>query len=147
MPSLIGRFEHSLDPKNRVFVPARYREQLAAENGRGFMLSLGLDNCLYLFLPSQWDQYVESLRSYRFKNAGQKRAIMRQLFSTAVEAPLDEQGRILIPTSLKEAAGLRKDVTVLGAGARAELWDTRALAKAESSVDKTYRKIAVSLDL
>ena len=147
MSALIGRYEHSLDPKNRLFVPSRYRDQLATEGGKHFYLAMGLDRCLYLFLPSQWEQFVSEVRNYKFKTPQEKRAVLRKMFPKAADAPMDDQGRILVPQALKEHAGLSKDVTVLGTGTRAELWDSPSLAAKEKSEAKDFQKVFASLDL
>ncbi|MBI4385898.1 MAG: division/cell wall cluster transcriptional repressor MraZ [Elusimicrobia bacterium] len=148
MPALIGRYEHALDAKNRVFVPARYRELLAAEQGRHFILSIGLDRCLYLFLPSQWEQLLTSRQEeFRLKDKRKQRAVRRVLFSNAVEAPVDEQGRILIPQELKGYAGLRKRIVMAGSGTRAELWDDALFAKEHAPAMNLFRKMSADVDL
>jgi len=147
MQALSGRFEHSLDDKNRVFAPARYRDQLKEENGRHFMLAIGLDRCLYLFLPSQWEHYLQKLDTAKFKSPQARRDYFREVFSNAAEAAIDGEGRILIPQALRDYAGLRKEVVVLGSGARAEVWDKAALAQRQSAARKTYARISSTLDL
>lgn len=113
MPALIGRYEYSLDPKNRMFVPPRYRELLHKEKGEHFILSLGIDGCLYLFLPSQWERLLsQSQDIFQFKDKTKQRAVKRHLFSSAHEVPLDEQGRMLIPPQLKDHAGMKRDIVV-----------------------------------
>ncbi|MCX5788655.1 MAG: division/cell wall cluster transcriptional repressor MraZ [Elusimicrobia bacterium] len=147
MQSLTGLFEHTLDDKNRVCVPSRYRDQLTAENGRHFMLAMGLERCLYLFLPSQWDHYQQKFEAAAFKNANARRVTRRRLFGRAVEAPLDGEGRILIPQYLKDFAGFQKDLMIVGTGARAEVWNRTALSKLEKSTEKDFEKISSTLDL
>jgi MraZ protein len=147
MQALSGRFEHSLDDKNRVFAPARYRDQLSAENGRHFMLAIGLDRCLYLFLPSQWEHYLQKLEAAKFKSPQARRDYIREVFSNAAEASLDGEGRILIPQALRDYAGLRKDVVVTGWGTRAEIWDKASLAARQKASRKTYVRTSATLDL
>lgn len=148
MTALIGRFECTLDPKNRIFAPARYRDHLTAESGRHFILSIGLDGNLFLFLPSQWERLLsQSQELFQFKNKTKQRAVKRYLFSNAHEAPLDEQGRILIPPSLKQYAGLKRDLIVLGTGSKAELWDKARLRARERSARKVFARMSADLDL
>lgn len=148
MPALIGTYEYSLDGKRRLFVPPRYREELAAEHGRCFILSLGVDRCLYLFLPSQWEKLLSDSREiFQFKDRRKQRAAKRFLFSNAMEAPLDEQGRILIPQTHLEYSGLSKEVVVLGSGNKAELWDKKAHAAQHASARKLFRRLSSDLDL
>ncbi|MBI4422700.1 MAG: division/cell wall cluster transcriptional repressor MraZ [Elusimicrobia bacterium] len=147
MQALTGRFEHSLDDKNRLFAPSRYRDQLNAEGGKHFMVAMGLERCVYVFLPSQWERFLAQVEAYKFKTPQEKRATMRHIFSNAAEAPLDDQGRILIPQALRDHAGLQKEVVVLGAGSRAELWSKSTLAGMEKSSQKDFQRISATLDL
>jgi MraZ protein len=150
MPVTIGRYEYTLDAKNRLVVPARYREMLAAEKGAHFILSLGVDGCLWLFLPSQWEMFLDDMKEHSkgIKDKTQARALKRQLYSRAVEAPLDDQGRILIPLELKSEAGVKKDVMITGAGNKAEIWDRKAWAKyADRQAKPSFEKLAKDIDL
>ena len=113
MSLLIGRYDYSLDPKNRLAVPPKYRETLAQEKGRSFYLTSGMEGCLYLFLPSQWEKLLAGdLKMFSLPDKEQERAFKRKFFSEAVEVELDAQGRILVPQYLKEHAGLRGGVLV-----------------------------------
>ena len=150
MPVTIGQYEYTLDPKNRVVAPPRYREFLNAEKSDHFILAMGLDRCIWLFLPSQWERFLENAtentRTLREKQKA--RAIKRLLYSTAVEAPVDDQGRILVPQTLKDHAGLRKNVVIAGAGDKAELWDReRWNSYIRKEASPSYEKLAKELDL
>src|SRR5579872_5701734 len=124
MTLLIGRYEYSLDPKNRLPVPPKFREALAQEKRSELFLTAGLEGCLYLFLPSQWNKLLENdLQSFSLPNKEQERAFKRKFFSEAVEVGLDSAGRILVPQYLKAHAALKNTVYVQGAGKRAEIWD------------------------
>ena len=147
MQALIGRHEHSLDAKNRLFVPSRFRDQLNEEGGKQFHLAAGLDGCLHLFLPSQWDQFLTDLKSQQFKSPQEKRKIERAIYQNAADAPLDDQGRILVPQRLKDFAGLNKEVVVVGVGRRAEIWDKQSYEKVEKSDLADFKKISAGLDL
>ncbi len=149
MALLIGRYDYSLDPKNRLAVPPKYRETLAQEKGRSFYLTSGMDGCLYLFLPAQWEKMLaDDLKMFSMPDKEQERAFKRKFFSEAVEVEPDAQGRILVPQYLKEHAGLRFDVLVQGAGNRAEIWDTKRWAAYEkSTIAPAYKKIGKSLEI
>jgi MraZ protein len=149
MALLIGRYDYSLDPKNRLAVPAKYRETLALEKGRSFYLTSGMEGCLYLFLPSQWEKLLEGdLKMFSLPDKEQERAFKRKFFSEALEVEPDAQGRILIPQYLKEHAGLRFDVLVQGAGRRAEIWDAKRWSDYEKKmVAPAYKKIGKSLEI
>jgi len=149
MALLIGRYDYSLDPKNRLAVPPKYRETLALEKGRSFYLTSGMEGCLYLFLPSQWEKLLEGdLKMFSLPDKEQERAFKRKFFSEALEVEPDAQGRILIPQYLKEHAGLRFDVLVQGAGRRAEIWDAKRWSDYEKKmVAPAYKKIGKSLEI
>ena len=114
---LMGEFQHNMDAKGRVTIPARFREDL----GDHFYVTKGLDGCLFVLSPAQWDQLLERMAALPLSRA---RTLQRFFFSRASEAEPDKQGRILIPPHLREYAGLVKDVTVIGAATRAEIWAT-----------------------
>ncbi|HIS49970.1 MAG TPA: division/cell wall cluster transcriptional repressor MraZ [Candidatus Gallacutalibacter pullistercoris] len=114
---LMGEFPHNMDAKGRVTIPARFREDL----GDRFYVTKGLDNCLFVFSPARWERLVEKMASLPIANA---HSLQRFFFSGAGEVEPDKQGRVLIPQSLREYAGLSKEVTVIGAATRAEIWDT-----------------------
>lgn len=147
MPALIGRFEHTLDDKSRVFAPSRYREQLAQEGGQRFHVTRGADGCLWLFLPSQWEKFVSDMGNQKFKSPMAKRDFMRNLFETSAEPAPDEQGRITIPQHLKDIGGLRKEIVVIGVGSRAEIWDKAALEKRQKASAKDFDKVLSELDV
>ena len=149
MSLLIGRYEYSLDPKNRLAVPPKYREALAKEKGRSFFLTSGMEGCLYLFLPSQWERLLsDDLRAFSMADKEQERAFKRKFFSEAVEVEVDAQGRVLVPQYLKEHAGLDSTVLVQGAGKRAEIWDAKRWAAYEKSkVAPAYKAIGKSLEI
>lgn len=149
MALLIGRYDYALDPKNRLALPPRFREALARENGRGFYLTSGMEGCLYLFLPSQWEKLLANdLRMFSLPDKEQERAFKRKFFSEAVEVEPDAQGRILIPQYLKEHAGLKNPVLVQGAGTRAEVWSAKRWSDYERKmVAPAYKKIGKSLEI
>ena len=114
---LIGEFQHNIDAKGRVIVPARFREDL----GETFYVAKGLDKCLFVFPPAEWARLQARIRAMPISKA---RKLQRFFFSGAAELVPDRQGSVLIPQPLREYAGLVKDVTFIGAGGRAELWST-----------------------
>lgn len=114
---LIGEFQHNIDAKGRVIVPARFREDL----GETFYVAKGLDRCLFVFPPAEWARLQARICAMPISKA---RKLQRFFFSGAAEVVPDKQGRVLIPQPLREYAGLVKDVTFIGAASRAELWNT-----------------------
>lgn len=113
---LTGEYQHSMDPKGRVTVPARFREEL----GERFYVMIGTDGCLNLLSEEQIQIATEKIKALPPKQA---KLLIRKTFGQAAEVEPDKQGRILIPEQLRSYAGLEKDVTLVGASTRAELWD------------------------
>lgn len=150
MAVTIGQHEHSLDSKNRLAVPTRYRDALLAEKGSHFTLAVGIDDCISLFLPSQWENYLDTLTegTRGEKNQSRVRALKRHIFATAVEAPLDSQGRILISHFLKAHAKLSKKIMISGVGDKAEIWDKARWEKYNrSQAAPSFKKLAKDLAL
>lgn len=114
---LTGEYQHSMDPKGRVTVPSRFREDL----GDRFYVSTGTDGCLNLLSEEQFKRLSETIAAMP---PAQAKLLQRKVFSQAAEVEPDKQGRILIPPGLRDYAGLERDVTLIGASTRAELWDT-----------------------
>lgn len=113
---LMGQYEHSIDPKNRINFPARFRELL----GDSFILTVGLDECVAVYSQEEWDKLEQKISQLPMSKA---RSIKRYFFSNAVIAEPDKQGRILLPPHLREYAHLDKDVIVTGVSDHAEIWD------------------------
>lgn len=125
MVVMTGKYDYSLDAKNRLVVPHHFRDLLTQEKGSHFIMSMGFDGDLWLFLPSQWEQYQSDVKekAKTMKDAKAARAAQMNFFSMAERAELDEQGRILVPERLKAHAGLKKEVVIAGAGNKATVWD------------------------
>ncbi len=113
---LYGRYQHNIDAKGRLFVPAKLREKL----GESFIVAAVLDRCVCLYSTDEWDELLSGIAALPMT---QGRALMRQLTSNAEDVTPDAQGRILVPKHLLEYAGLEKAALVIGAGKRAEIWN------------------------
>ena len=114
---LIGEYQHTIDAKNRVIVPAKFREDL----GSLFYITKGLDGCLFVLSRKGWEQLQAKIDAMPLSKS---RGLQRFFFAGAAEAEPDKQGRILIPQNLREHAELEKDVTFIGTSTRAEIWST-----------------------
>lgn len=149
MSSFYGEYTYNLDGKNRVFVPARFRDELKKEKEDHFMLTIGLDHCLYLFLPSQWEGLLgNNMQVFQSANKEEERAFKRFFFGNAVEAPVDDQGRILIPQNHKTHASLRKNLMIRGVGNKAEIWDAQRWTKYKTEVaEPSFAKFSKIFDL
>ena len=113
-----GEYQHSVDPKGRVIVPAKFREGL----GEKFIVTKGLDNCLFAYSMTEWSNLEAKLKTLPLANKD-ARAFIRFFFAGASECEVDKQGRILIPQNLREYANLDKDVYIIGVSTRVEIWD------------------------
>lgn len=135
---LIGEYQHNIDTKGRVIVPARFREDL----GEHFYITKGLDGCLFVLSPEEWTRLQEKVKAMPISKA---RGLQRFFFSGAAEVEPDKQGRILIPQVLRDHAQLTKDVTFIGTSSRAEIWDSKRWNDFNSNL--TEESIAEAMDM
>lgn len=145
--TFIGQYLHALDPKNRLFIPPRFRSELQKEDKNYFFLTVGTEGCLRMFLPSDWERFQGELAGMRLANKQEQRAVLRHILSQAGEVEVDAQGRILVPQHLKEQAGLRKEVYVIGVGDKIELWDRQRYNAYESRSRRIIQKAAKDLEI
>ena len=115
---MTGEYQHSLDSKGRLFIPAKLRDEL----GEVFFITISMDRCLCAYSGESWKGLTERGDAMPFV----KQRRMRPLFAHAAKCELDAQGRILIPQNLRDYAGFTKNVTVVGCNNHAELWDSEA---------------------
>ena len=113
----MGEFDHTTDPKGRLIVPSKFREEL----GDTFVVTKGLDGCLLAYAKPEWDRVTTGLRELSLVNKN-GRQFIRFFFAGAAEIEMDKQGRILIPEKLREFAGITKDVVSVGADNKLEIW-------------------------
>ena len=112
---MTGQYQHSIDAKGRLFIPAKLREEL----GDTFYVTMGMDVCLSVYSDASWAKFTEKFESLPYT----KTKSMRALFANAAKCEPDAQGRILIPAKLRAYAALEKDVVVIGVSNRAEIWN------------------------
>jgi transcriptional regulator MraZ len=115
-----GTYEHRIDPKGRVPVPAEFRRALGLGGVTALVVTL-LDECLAVYPPAEWDRLEAQLRALPAFSRPVK-ALTRLLASRAADCELDQQGRILLPAGLREAAGLRQEAVIIGVLNRFEVW-------------------------
>ena len=120
MTGLIGEYNRSIDAKGRMSVPSKFTQIL----GESFVISKGFDKCLVIYTDEEWEEFSEKLKN--LSNADKTARELKRFFgSGASRVDIDAHGRILVPASLIEYAGLDKDVTIVGtADGRAEVWDS-----------------------
>ena len=114
----MGEYNHNIDSKGRLIIPARFREQL----GDSFVVTRGLDGCLSIYTNEDWNAFSEKVEALPLTNKN-SRTLKRFFLSQASQCEVDKQGRILIPAHLRQAADLDKDVILAGVGDRIEIWD------------------------
>lgn len=133
----IGEYNHSVDTKGRVSIPSKFREEL----GERFILTKGLDNSLFIYSMDEWNILEGKLKQLPLTNRD-ARAFVRFFFSGATECELDTQGRIRIPTNLRQHATLEKDAVIIGVGTRIEIWSNIEWEKYNSDDNLSYDEIA-----
>ena len=114
----MGEYNHTIDAKGRLIVPSKFRESL----GDVFVVTKGLDGCLFVYDNEEWNVFEEKLKSLPLTNKD-ARTFVRFFLAGAAEVEVDKQGRILVPGVLREFAGLKKDVVLIGVASRIEIWD------------------------
>lgn len=126
---LIGEYEHSLDVKGRLIMPAKLRIDM----GEKFIVTKGLDGCLFAFSQNEWLNFESKLKALPLsdKNA---RNFVRFFLSGATECEIDKQGRFLIPNNLRIAAKLEKEAVIIGVGTRLEIWDKVTWEKCDGEI-------------
>lgn len=115
MDSVTGTYEHSIDTKGRLFLPAKLREEL----GSVCYLTMGMDQCLAIYPEESWKVFTDKFSSLPMTQS----KVMRPLFANAAKCEPDSQGRVILPQRLRNYAGLTKDVVIIGVHNRAEIWD------------------------
>ncbi len=142
---LLGEYEHTLDDKNRLTLPAKFREAFAD----GIVVTRGLDGCLDAYSRDDFAVLVERMRALD-PLSREARVMQRHFFSGATDAELDKQGRIMLPTPLLATAGLRREVVVAGVYDHVEIWDRAAwrthLEEVEGSAEHVAERLAANRD-
>lgn len=126
---LIGEYEHTIDAKGRLSMPAKLRRDM----GEAFIVTKGLDGCLFAFSSDEWMNFETKLKALPLsdKNA---RNFVRFFLAGATECELDKQGRFLIPSNLREAASLEKEAVIIGVGTRLEIWNKETWASKDEEI-------------
>ena len=136
----IGEYNHTVDEKNRLAIPAKFRAILA----KGAVVTKGLDNCLFLYTKSDWKELANKLAKLPISQSN-TRAFSRLMLAGAMDVSLDKQGRIVLPDYLKQFALLKKKVVVTGLMNRLEIWDEAAWKKYKTETEKDSGDIAEAM--
>lgn len=117
-----GEFEHTLDRKGRIIIPSKFRDALKEHFIERFFITRGLDKCLFMFAEDEWKTQEQKFKAISFTKS-ESRRFNRLYFSGACEMIPDKQGRILIPSYLKDYAGIKREVYIIGVSNRIEIWN------------------------
>jgi len=139
-----GEYIHSIDRKGRLILPAKFREAAKSHFIEKFYVTRGLDNCLFMFSEEEWRTQESKLKSIPFTKQ-QSRTFNRLYFSGAVDVVFDSQGRILLPQYLKDFAGLKKDVVIVGVSNRIEIWAKDKWVEFYGNSKQSFEEIAEKL--
>ena len=139
---LIGEYEHSLDVKGRLILPAKIREDMGDE----FIVTKGLDGCLFGFSQNEWTNFEEKLKTLPLTNKN-ARDFVRFFLSGATECEIDKQGRFLITSNLREYATLEKDAIIIGVGTRIEIWNREKWKSYNSDENISADEIAENMTM
>ena len=143
---LLGEYEHSLDDKNRVTLPAKFRAVFAS----GLVVTRGLESCLVAYPSPDWEDMVESWLADLGPFSQEARRVQRFFFAGATEAELDKQGRVMLPAALIKHAGLGRNVVITGMRDHLEIWDAAAwrteLKEVEGRAEDVAERLATKRD-
>lgn len=136
----LGEYQHSLDAKARIIIPAKFREEL----GEKFVATKGLDNCIFLYPLKEWQEIEQKLSKLPLTRAD-VRSFVRFFFSGAAELDLDKQGRTVMPSNLREYSNIEKELVIIGVGSRIEVWSAENWTNYNNLANSSYEEIAESL--
>ena len=137
----MGEYNHTIDPKGRLIIPAKFREALGDE----FVVTKGLDGCLFVYANTEWNNFEEKLRTLPLTNKN-ARQFTRFFLAGAAACEVDKQGRILIPQVLREFAKLEKDVVLVGVASRIEIWSKEVWEESISTYDTDMDEVAENME-
>ncbi len=144
MELVTGEFKNTLDDKGRISLPAKLRAGL---EGNVLVVTQGVDKCLWLFTPERWASLSEQLFATTSLFQQQSRIMQRRIIAPAQEVEIDKAGRIAIPQSLREYAGLSKDCVVLGITRRLEIWDVDTYRSWLDATEAEFAAASEALDI
>jgi len=136
----MGEYQHTIDEKGRLTIPAKFREGL----GNSFVITRGLDQCLFVYPMEEWKQLEQKMKALPFTKAD-ARAFTRFFFSGATECEWDKQGRVSIPSNLRQHAGLQKECVVIGVSNRVEVWSKERWEEYFAQSEDSFGEIAEKL--
>ena len=139
-----GEFEHTLDRKGRLIIPAKFREALKEHYIERFFITRGLDKCLFMFAEDEWKLQEQKFKAMSFTKAEHRR-FNRLYFSGAAELIPDKQGRVLVPVYLKDYADIKREVYIIGISNRIEIWSQKNWEEYYSKSKGSFEDVAEKL--
>jgi len=139
-----GEYEHAIDKKGRLIIPSKYRESFKEYDIEKLYITRGLDKCLFMFTENEWKSQESKFKSIPFIKS-EARKFNRLYFSGAAQIECDKQGRILIPKYLKDYAGIKRDVMIIGISNRIEIWSRDAWQEYYNGSKESFEEIAEKL--
>ncbi|WP_017811800.1 MULTISPECIES: division/cell wall cluster transcriptional repressor MraZ [Paenibacillus] len=136
----MGEYQHNIDDKGRIIIPAKFRELL----GPSFVVTRGLDHCLFVYPMEEWSLLEQKLKSLPLMKAD-ARAFTRFFFSGALEGEWDKQGRVNLPINLKQYARLEKECVIIGVSNRVEIWSQSVWEQYYNESEQSFNEIAEKL--
>ena len=136
-----GEYEHTIDRKGRLIVPAKFRQALQEHQVKALFLTRGLDGCLFLFPEAEWRQTESRFKDIPFTK-GEGRKFNRLFFSGATEVMVDRLGRLLVPRTLKEFAQIKQDAVIVGVSNRMEIWAKEKWQAFYESSRQSFEEVA-----
>jgi MraZ protein len=136
----MGEFQHNIDAKGRLIVPAKFRDQL----GEKFVVTRGMDGCLFGYPMSEWEQLEEKLKEMPLAKKD-ARTFVRFFYSAATECEIDKQGRINIPAALRTHGSLEKACVIIGVSNRIEIWDEARWQEFSTEAEENFDEIAETM--
>lgn len=146
MSSFKGLFKYSLDAKGRVNIPAKFRKTLSPAANETFVITRGLEGCLFVYPLDEWEKIEQKLRNLSMTQKD-NRFFVRMLTAYATEAPFDKQGRIPIPPYLAEFAKIERDVLIIGSLDRVEIWSPKVYEEYITNSPETFESAAEKIIL
>jgi MraZ protein len=138
----LGEHRHALDAKGRVIFPARMREELGAQ----VVLQKGIESCLYVLPPEEWERQVQRVNQLPTTNPDARR-YARHFFSQASSERIDKQGRLTVPQGFRDYAGLDREVVIVGTGSRVEIWDASRWEQQRSDLESRLEDLSSDLGI
>jgi len=136
-----GQYRYGIDDKNRLFIPAKLRKGI-----NNFFITIGLDDCLYVYPEESWKKLIEKFDELSLKNKAEERAFKRAFLSMAAEIIVDGMGRILVPQDLKQQVGISKKIVIVGVWDRLEIWPEEKWNTYYTKAKTVFKKLTPELE-